>query len=111
MKKQILVNDLEQLETKEYTKLTLILVPETFEELKELCKELEKQVENLIVEFLPPKTHYDCEVIWFRQYGLWVDSNGFVLFKKSLDEDMIGGARKRTPAQRWAIIKNLIGEE
>lgn len=86
-------------------------VPETWEELKELCENLEQKVNNLIVKFLPPKTHYDCEVIWFKQYGLWVYSKGFVLFKKDIEEDMIGGAKNRTPQQMWGIIKNLIGEE
>ena len=86
-------------------------VPENFADLKELCKELKTKVENLIVEFLPPKEHYDCEVIWFKQYGLWLDSNGFVLFKKDIEEDMIGGAKNRTPQQMWNIIKSLIGEE
>ena len=88
----------------------LVSVPETWEELKELCENLEQKVNNLIVRFLPPKTHYDCEVIWFKQYGLWVDSNGFVLFKKYIDEDMIGGSKHRTPAQQWQIIKSLVEE-
>ena len=85
-------------------------VPETWEDLKELCENLEQKVNNLIIRFLPPKTNYDCEVIWFKQYGLWVDSNGFVLFKKDIEEDMVGGSKKRTPAQIWQVIKGLIGE-
>ena len=50
MKKQILLDNLEQLETKEYTKLTPILVPETWEELKELCKEIGIEVEENYIE-------------------------------------------------------------
>ena len=91
MKKQILLDNLEQLETKEYTKLTPILVPETFEELKELCKELDNvdMTENAI--FL---------------IGINFRKNGEVF-----DNDSVIIAESRTPAQMWQIIKSLIGEE
>lgn len=94
MKKQILVDNLEQLEKKEYTKITPILVPETFEELKELCKDLNKI--GIGLEFI----EYDNFTIVFKREGK--------IF--GCGDDLII-AVNRTPQQMWNIIKNLIGEE
>lgn len=88
-------------------------VPETFEELKELCKDLKGNKK-------------DCGgAMWF-EFGclnndkmylgkfLCVDEKGQV----GIAERSWGGdisitifAQNRTPQQMWQIIKNLIGEE
>lgn len=95
MKKQILVDDLEQLETKEYTKLTPMLVPETWEELKELCKGL-KNIE--IYNNSICVTNSDIILIRFYDAGKIRNSGGEIVMEN------------RTPAQMWQIIKGLIGE-
>ena len=96
MKKQILLDNLEQLETKEYTKLTPILVPETWEELKELCKEIGIEVEENYIEL----------------FGILVGSS--IMFCKDgaimLNTDCCF-AEKVSIERMWQIIKNLIGEE
>ena len=96
MKKQILLDNLEQLETKEYTKLTPILVPETFEELKELCKGL-KNIE--IYNNSICVTNSDIILIRFYDDGEIRTSGGGEIVMEN-----------RTPAQMWSIIKGLIGE-
>ena len=90
MKKQILLDNLEQLETKEYTKFTPMLVPESFAELKELCK----QYNNVIIgeDYIQFKWH------------LTLFEKGYI----QIDTRVV--AFRRTPAQMWQIIKGLIGE-
>lgn len=98
MKKQILLDNLEQLETKEYTKLTPILVPENWEDLKDLCKGICEFRKGARYEFILVKT---------GDNRLWFSSNGtieFPMFQYKVIEDL-------TPQQMWQIIKSLIGEE
>ena len=66
-------------------------VPETWEELKELCKEFGE------IEILENN-------IYFR--GMTFRLNGNV---EDFEGNIIG--ENRTPAQMWQIIKSLIGEE
>ena len=49
MKKQILLDNLEQLETKEYTTLTPILVPENWEDLKKIALSFPKRKNGIYV--------------------------------------------------------------
>jgi len=91
MKKQILLDNLEQLETKEYTKLTPILVPENWAELKFLCKDVKdiQIVSNVI--YLEPED--------LGRIELYIDGvivcNEYVL------------AEDRTAAQMWKFILSL----
>ena len=83
-------------------------VPETWEELKELCKELKDRyykkfrknkiylIEEDFIEFMGDDI-----------YGFRVDKDGTI---SSNDFDQIFKINQ-TPAQMWQIIKNLIGEE
>ena len=94
MKKQILLDNLEQLETKEYTKLTPILVPETFEELKELCKDNKKLGIGL-------------EFIEFNEFSMVFKREGIICC--SGDDEIV--AVNRTPEQMWEIIRNLMEDK
>lgn len=49
MKKQLLLDNLEQLETKEYTKITPILVPENWEDLKKIALSFPKRKNGIYV--------------------------------------------------------------
>lgn len=69
-------------------------VPETFEELKELCKDNDKI--GIGLEFI----EYDNFTIVFKREGKILGCG----------DDLII-AQNRTPQQMWQIIKNLIGEE
>lgn len=76
-------------------------VPENFAELKELCKNI-KGVEyaggNAKGEII------QLDNIWFAENGeIWGYTDNFT--------DICNISKDRTPAQMWAIIKNLIGEE
>lgn len=71
-------------------------IPESWKELKELCKEIE----------------VDAEEDYIELFGVLVGSN--ILFCKDgaifLNTDCCF-KEKATPQQMWAIIKNLIGEK
>ena len=69
-------------------------VPETFDELKELCKDNDKI--GIGLEFI----EYDNFTIVFKREGKILGCG----------DDLII-AENRTPQQMWQIIKNLIGEE
>lgn len=77
-------------------------VPETWEELKELCKNLEEKNVFII---------NDGYCIVFNGFsGLYFWKNGNVCTIE--DSNTIWAMKtKVTPAQMWEIIKNLIGEE
>ena len=75
-------------------KYTKEQVPETFDELKELCKDNDKI--GIGLEFI----EYDNFTIVFKREGKILGCG----------DDLII-AENRTPAQMWNIIKNLIGEE
>lgn len=70
-------------------------VPETFEELKELCKKLKE--EDILVT-------NDC--IDFRDLNFY--KSGLICVP---DSEYFSISTGRTPAQMWAIIKSLVGEE
>ena len=72
-------------------------VPETWEDLKELCKGICEFRKGARYEFILVKTGDNC---------LWFSSNGtieFPMFQYKVIEDL-------TPQQMWNIIKSLIGE-
>ena len=100
MKKQILLDNLEQLETREYTKLTPMLVPETWEDLKELCEDIKG------IEFASGNAKGEIiqlDNIWFAENGdIWGYSENW--------EEVCVIGKNRTPQQMWQIIKSLIGE-
>jgi hypothetical protein len=108
MKKQILVDNLEQLEKKEYTKITPILVPENWEELKELCKKINSKIVN-------EKAMYESQIIIDTDkgyFGFYYYSTGRIdiVFKSAYSTNHTV-AKKRTIPQTWSFIKSLIGEE
>ena len=73
-------------------------VPETFEELKELCKDLERK--NVFIT---------CggECIEFNGLSFWQDGR----ISHDADQSMYAIKIDVTPARQWNIIKSLIGEE
>lgn len=73
-------------------------VPETFEELKELCKNLESK--NVFV-----KNVWNC--IEFNGLSFWQDGR----ISHDADQSMYAIKLDVTPARQWQIIKSLIGEE
>ena len=77
-------------------------VPETWEELKELCKDLEGLYKNYNIEVFDDAIFVlDSKIILLKVYddGEIKDSGSEVI------------AENRTPQQMWQIIKNLVGEE
>lgn len=76
-------------------------VPETFEELKELCKELEAKGLNIAIgEFtIAVKIPHFKSYVRFREDG--------TIFA---DEDFTAIAEHRTSAQMWCIIRSLVEE-
>ena len=72
--------------------------PETFEELKELCKDLEGK--NVFIT---------CggECIEFNGLSFWQDGR----ISHDADQSMYAIKLDVTPARQWNIIKSLIGEE
>ena len=75
-------------------------VPETFEELKELCKGIKG------VEYAGGNTKgeiIEISNIWFAENGeIWGYTDDFT--------GICNISKDRTPQQMWGIIKNLIGE-
>ena len=69
-------------------------VPETWEELKELCKKLKEDI--LVTK----------DYIVFRDLEFY--KSGIICVPNS---EYFSISTHRTPAQMWQIIKNLIGEE
>ena len=80
----------------EYTKEQ---VPETFEELKELCKKTGHYAVNILKGGLLNK-----EYIFI--FGLSFRDNGDI---EDIENNNV--AENRTPEQMWNIIKSLVGEE
>ena len=74
-----------------------IKVPENFEELKELCEELESK--DVFIT-----SAGDC--IEYRGLQFWV--SGTICHET---EKFYSIKSDRTPQQMWNIIKNLMGEE
>ena len=72
--------------------------PETFEELKELCEDLEGK--NVFIT---------CggECIEFNGLSFWQDGR----ISHDADQSMYAIKIDVTPARQWQIIKSLIGEE
>lgn len=101
MKKQILLDNLEQLEKREYTKLTPMLVPENWEELKELVNKysgkINRQVGGITVGTIRI-------IIMMKFDSIYFGKNGNIYFA----DKFLG---TYTPARQWQIIKSLIGEE
>ena len=113
MKKQILLDNLEQLETKEYTKFTPILVPETWADLKELCKSIKGNKKDLDGAMWFEFGCLNNDQMYLGKF-LCVDIKGQVgIAEKSWGGDISITifAQNRTPAQMWQIIKGLVGEE
>ena len=74
-------------------------VPETFEELKELCKDLEGKNVFII-------NAGNC--IEFNGLYFWIDGS---ITTTENNEDIWATKTNLTPARQWQIIKSLIGEE
>lgn len=75
-------------------------VPESFEDLKELCKDIK---EVTITE----EGHINIDLVYFTEDGeIYTYIEGVLTSSLSLPV-----AKNRTPAQMWEIIKSLIGEE
>lgn len=79
-------------------------IPETFEELCELCKGLNDKIKDIQVS-CPYKKHIVIE--WYNDDNTDIDiyEDGTIFVENHLV------AEKRIPAQMWNIIKSLIGEE
>ena len=105
MKKQILLDNLEQLETKEYTKLTPTLIPETYEELRSLCIELSTK-DNMIYIF-SEWNNPNKEFLRVRTLRFYPDGTIRNDYDGENNEPYII-VKDRTPAQMWQIIKNLM---
>ena len=102
MKKQILLDNLEQLETKEYTKLTPILVPENWEDLKDLCKDLGDKYMTIYDDSI--NLSYPSINGGFN-FSVYFNRNG------EIDVNCSIFSQHRTPQQMWQIIKGLVGEK
>lgn len=77
-------------------------VPESWEELKELCKDLKGLYKNYNIEVFDDAIFVlDAKAVLLKVYddGEIKDSGSEVI------------AENRTPQQMWQIIKSLIGEE
>ena len=74
-------------------------VPEDFEELKELCKDLEGKNVFII-------NAGNC--IEFNGLYFWIDGS---ITTTENNEDIWATKTNLTPARQWNIIKNLVGEE
>lgn len=79
-------------------------VPETFEELKELCKELK--------EYIIWNKNY-CEIKNFK-----ISKNGNIYYRQiqiysdgTITKNYVTVVNNRTIPQLWDFIKSLIGEE
>lgn len=81
-------------------------VPETFEELKELCKELEGK------KIITTSTGIIIEDDYIEFHGLQFLKSGTISHETEIDKGL-AIRLNRTPKQMWQIIKNLIiiGEE
>ena len=74
-------------------------IPENFEELKELCQDLEGKNVFII-------NAGNC--IEFNGLYFWIDGS---ITTTENNEDIWATKTNLTPARQWQIIKNLIGEE
>ena len=76
-------------------------IPETWEDLLELCEQIENSKIEIVKEkdtiFITPKEHCFFRII--------VDISGDIVTNHYATI-----AEKRTPAQMWQIIKNLVEE-
>lgn len=75
-------------------------VPETFEELKELCFKLPNKIEYY--------TYNEEKLIGISGMYFWQKGR---ITHNIYDDGVYVYAKNRTPAQMWQIIKSLIGEE
>ena len=81
-------------------------VPETWEDLKDLCKgikeKLNKEIWKIKIEdeFIYVRKKWETKEICFTSVGNMVSNNGWDLLMTNL-----------TPARQWQIIKNLVGEK
>ena len=83
-------------------------VPETFEELKELCKKINSKIVN-------ENAMYESQIIIDTDkgyFGFYYYSTGRIdiVFKSAYSTNHTV-AKRRTIPQTWAFIKSLIGEE
>ena len=81
-----------------------IKVPETWEDLLELCKKINnKKIEIIFVDIrIIVHLEDNCEISFTETMGaMWFKKNDF---ETRIRIDL-------TPQQMWNIIKNLIGEE
>jgi len=83
-------------------------VPETFEELKELCKKINSKIVN-------ENAMYESQIIIDTDkgyFGFYYYSTGRIdiVFKSAYSTNHTV-AKKRTIPQTWSFIKSLIGEE
>ena len=83
-------------------------VPETFEELKELCKKINSKIVN-------ENAMYESQIIIDTDkgyFGFYYYSTGRIdiVFKSAYSTNHTI-AKRRTIPQTWAFIKLLIGEE
>lgn len=84
-------------------------VPETFEELKELCKKINSKIVN-------ENTIYESQIIidtdkgYFGFYYYYSTGRIDIIFKSAYSTNHTV-AKKRTIPQTWSFIKSLIGEE
>jgi len=76
-------------------------VPETWEELKELCK---KENISKCEDEIKIKWHNNTSLYFYEKYGEIICKDEDSCIEMTIGYD-------RTPAQMWNIIKNLIGEE
>ena len=79
-------------------------VPETFEELKELCEELEGK------KIITTSTGIIIEDDCIEFHGLQFLKSGIICHETEIDEGL-AIRLNRTPQQMWNIIKSLVGEE
>ena len=79
-------------------------VPETFEELRELCKELEGK------KIITTSTGITIEDDCIEFHGLQFLKSGIICHETEIDEGL-AIRLNRTPQQMWNIIKSLVGEE
>ncbi len=109
MKERIVITnkeDINFIETYQNVDYTKEQVPETFEELKELCKDIKEKLIKGIweikieEEFIYVRRKWETKEICFTSVGNMVSNNGWDLLMTNL-----------TPARQWQIIKSFIGEK
>ena len=100
MKKQILVDNLEQLEKEEYTKLSPFLVPETYEELRSLCIEISTKEDHIYIF-----NDWGTNNKFLMTHSLKFYPDGTICVNG--DNEFII-AENKTVAEMWNIIRALL---